>query len=66
MSHNKAILAGKEKRKPYRHAKRVDATCRNHGGCPQCTKNRLFKKQLGKGKPASATRDILFSLSWCN
>jgi hypothetical protein len=34
---------GKERRKPYRGAKAIDATCRNHGGCPYCESNRKHK-----------------------
>ena len=33
---------GKEHRKPYRGAKAVDTTCRNHGGCPYCESNRKY------------------------
>lgn len=43
MSLNKAIEHGKEKRKPYRGAKAVDCTCRNHGSCGWCKDNRLHK-----------------------
>ena len=43
MSLDKAIEHGKEKRKPYRGAKAIDYTCRNHGGCPWCEQNRQFK-----------------------
>lgn len=48
MSLDKAIEHGKEKRKPYRGAKAVDSTCRNHGSCPYCRDNRLhkFKKSI--------------------
>ena len=38
MSLDKAIEHGKEKRKPYRGAKAVDKSCRNHGDCPWCKK----------------------------
>ena len=34
MTLDKAIESGKEHRKQYRGAKRVDPSCRNHGGCP--------------------------------
>ena len=34
MSLDKAIKHGKEHRKPYRGAKAVDKSCRNHGSCP--------------------------------
>ena len=45
MSNDKAILHGKEKRKPYRGEKAVDTTCRNHGTCPHCAKNRKYKNK---------------------
>ena len=41
MSLDKAIAHGKTKRKQYRGGKAVDASCRNHGGCPICEGNRL-------------------------
>lgn len=40
---DKAIASGKEKRKPYRGAKAIDRSCRNHGGCAWCEENRLHK-----------------------
>lgn len=43
MSLRKAIQYGKEHRKPYYGSKDFDKTCRNHGGCPWCTENRLYK-----------------------
>ena len=43
MSLDKAIIHGKEHRKPYRGAKAVDSSCRNHGSCPWCAGNRLYK-----------------------
>lgn len=43
MSLDKAIKHGKEKRKPYRGAKAIDCTCRNHGSCDWCRENRLYK-----------------------
>ena len=45
MSLNKAIEHGKEKRKPYRHGKAVDKSCRNHGGCSWCEGNRTYKNK---------------------
>lgn len=33
---DKAIANGKERRKPYRGAKAIDRSCRNHGGCIWC------------------------------
>ena len=44
MSLDKAIKHGKEKRKPYRGAKAIDCTCRNHGSCTWCRDNRLHKR----------------------
>jgi hypothetical protein len=48
MSLNKAITYGKEKRKPYRHSKAFDRSCRNHGKCLWCYRNRMYStfKQL--------------------
>lgn len=43
MSLDKAIEHGKEHRRPYRGAKAVDHTCRNHGSCEYCKGNRLHK-----------------------
>lgn len=43
MSLDKAIMHGKEKRKPYRGSKAIDKTCRNHGSCAWCRENRLHK-----------------------
>lgn len=49
MSLDKAILHGKEKRKPYySKAKRCDVTCRNHGGCSWCENNRLHQIHLAR------------------
>ncbi len=45
MALDKAIAHGKEKRKEYRGAKAIDRTCRNHGTCPYCTANRLYKNK---------------------
>lgn len=43
MSLDKSITHGKEHRKPYRGAKAVDHTCRNHGSCMWCRSNRTYK-----------------------
>ena len=45
---DKAILHGKEKRKPYYGAKAIDRTCRNHGTCDWCKENRLHKFVMSK------------------
>lgn len=53
MSLNKAIEHKKEKRKPYRKAKAIDKMCRNHGGCPYCENNRLYKSKKLKEETKS-------------
>jgi hypothetical protein len=45
MTLDKAIAHGKEHRKPYRGAKAVDRTCRNHGSCPACQRSRRRKEK---------------------
>jgi hypothetical protein len=40
MSLDKAIKAGKEKRKVRRGSARFDSSCRNHGKCSYCEGNR--------------------------
>ena len=44
MSLNKAIENGKEHRRPYRRAKAIAKSCRNHGDCPWCMANRLHSQ----------------------
>lgn len=44
MSLDKAIKHGKEKRKLYTGVKAKDKTCRNHGSCPRCKKNRIIQQ----------------------
>lgn len=43
MSLDKSIQSGKSHRNPYRGAKAIDATCRNHGSCKWCEGNRTYK-----------------------
>ena len=43
MSLDKSIQSGKSHRKPYRGAKSIDSTCRNHGSCEWCHGNRTHK-----------------------
>lgn len=43
MSLDKAIKYRKEKRKPYYKSGRFDRTCRNHGSCPYCERNRTIQ-----------------------
>lgn len=42
MGLEKAIKHKKEHRKPYKGAKAVAYSCRNHGECPYCRHNRLY------------------------
>lgn len=42
MSLDKAIAHKKEHRTPYRRSKAFDPSCRNHGGCPWCERNRKY------------------------
>ena len=55
MALNKAIQHGKEYRKPYKGAKAVCKSCRNHGGCPWCEGNRIHKE---KSKDNIAKKEI--------
>jgi|GEM_PF-688798 hypothetical protein len=45
MSLDKSIQFRKQHRKPYRGAKSIDATCRNHGSCSWCQENRIHKNE---------------------
>jgi hypothetical protein len=47
---DKAIQYGKEHRKPYYGAKAIDRSCRNHGSCPYCQGNRLYKNKKREQK----------------
>ena len=42
---DKAIISGKEHRKPFRGSKAIDCSCRNHGGCLYCEENRLYNRK---------------------
>ena len=59
MSLDKAIEHGKEKRKEYRGSKAIDKSCRNHGGCPWCERNRKFKFRDKKPYDENAEREEL-------
>lgn len=48
MSLDKAIEHGKEHRKPYRRAKAICGSCRNHGTCEWCKSNRTIREQKEK------------------
>ena len=57
MSLDKAIKHGKEHRKQYRGSKAIDYSCRNHGDCPCCKANRLFKRGDGQITMAELEND---------
>ena len=57
MSYNKAIEHGKVKRKPYKGAKAVDKTCRNHGDCEFCKGNRLYQRRKVEEAGNQALKD---------
>ena len=64
MSLNKAIASGKEHRVEYGtkgqpYAKSVDTTCRNHGSCYWCYKNRRFKQDAMNKLTKNEIQDYL-------
>ena len=66
MGLEKAIISGKEHRKPFRGAKAVSVSCRNHGGgyrkeCPWCLKNRTDRDLVRKAKAISEEQAFWFS-----
>ena len=58
MSLDKAIEHGKEKRRPYRGAKAIDATCRNHGSDKWEEGSRRYKM---RDKLAECDEEDLFA-----
>ena len=42
---DKAIRSGREHRRPYRGAKAIDRSCRNHGDDPWDRDNRLYQRK---------------------
>jgi hypothetical protein len=58
MSLNKAIEYKKEFRKPYRGAKAVDCSCRNHGSCAWCMSNRLYQQLKQEEASRQALEEI--------
>lgn len=57
MSLDKAIQHGKEHRRQYRGAKAVDSTCRNHGSCEWCRKNREYADRKREESAISKLKD---------
>lgn len=61
MALDKSIRSGKEKRKQYYGSKSFDCTCRNHGSCPYCKENRLYKNKKDlKNRKYEQIRSNLF------
>lgn len=59
MSLDQAIAHGKERRKPYRDARRFDRSCRNHGSCCYCYKGRQRNKRLVRQIQEFEVRDAI-------
>lgn len=57
MSLDKAIRSGKEKRRPYRGAKAIACSCRNHGSCPWCQANRTISTRKMRAKAHDEERN---------
>ena len=58
MSLVKAIISGKEHRKPYKGAKAVSKHCENHGGCIYCEEGRLHNNKKLKDKIKEQLEEI--------
>lgn len=54
---DKAIQSQQEHRKPYRGAKAISYSCRNHGSCPYCRHNRQIQITRAKAKANSQMQD---------
>ena len=59
MSLDKAINSGKEHRKQYRGSKLCDRSCRNHGSCSYCRKNRAYANRKRIERANSQKKDLL-------
>ena len=59
MSLDKGIEHGKEKRKRYYGSKAIDATCRPHGGCTWCQRNREHRDRVLKERMDENERETL-------
>lgn len=55
---DKAIEYGKEKRKRYYGCKAIDPSCRNHGSCPWCKENRLYKNKKREQKMLDKLKEM--------
>ena len=59
MGLEKAIEHGKEKRKPYKGAKAVACSCRNHGTCEWCRGNRTHNTNRKMEKAIAEMKEAL-------
>lgn len=59
MGLEKAILYGKEHRKPYHDSRAIAGECRNHGSCPWCTGNRLYSFEKQKQAAIQKIKEYL-------
>ena len=48
MGLDKSIQSGREHRKQYTGTKATDASCRNHGSCKRCYRDRTHKNDKRK------------------
>ena len=61
MTLEKTIASGKEHRKPYHGSKAIDKTCRNHGSCPWCQRNRKYKYTKSQQKTLDRMKEWLYN-----
>lgn len=69
MSLDKGIEHGKERRRPYRHGKAVDKSCRNHGSCPWCQGNRRHATEMRRQRAEAQMKDedwFRYDISFCS
>jgi len=57
MSLDRSINTGKEKRRPYYGSQLFDYSCRPHGSCPWCLRNRMHKRRVGEQSADEAIRE---------
>jgi len=58
MGLEKAIEHGKEKRRPYKGAKAVVCSCRNHGTCEWCRGNRTHNTNRKMEKAKAEMKEV--------
>lgn len=58
MALDKSIKYNKEYRKSYYGSKAIDKTCRNHGDCPICKGNRLYKNLKREKKMLDRLKEL--------